>query len=115
MKTIEADLTKLQEIYFDLCDLINTGIGKDVDLADHFEEFETLHDFLVEQRDKLEPYTHEDDTEGETGIISRMNEARHYDNQPPLRDGLDDDLMEPYEVCDDCDCGGYDCRDNKED
>lgn len=33
----------------------------------------------------------EDDPEGETGIISRMAEARSYDNQPPLNDGLDDD------------------------
>lgn len=49
--------TKLQEIYFDLCDLINTGIGRDVDLRGDFEEFSTLQEFLIEQRDKLEPYT----------------------------------------------------------
>jgi hypothetical protein len=35
-----------------------------------------------------------EDTEGETGIISRMQEARSYDNQPPLNDGLDDYLWE---------------------
>lgn len=34
------------------------------------------------------------DAEGETGIISRVQEARNYDNQPPLNDGLDDYLWE---------------------
>ena len=33
----------------------------------------------------------ERDQEGETGIISRMAEARSYDNQPPMNDGLDYD------------------------
>lgn len=35
-----------------------------------------------------------EDTEGETGIISRMQEARSYDNQPSFNDGLDDYLWE---------------------
>lgn len=55
------DKTRLQEIYFDLCDLIDSGIGKDVDLHGEFEEFSTLQDFLIEQRDKLEPFTATED------------------------------------------------------
>lgn len=51
------NIVPLQEIYFDLCDLINSGLVDDIIISEHFEEFETLKEFLVEQRDKLEPYT----------------------------------------------------------
>jgi hypothetical protein len=49
-------LTTLQEIYFDLCDLIDSGQVDDIAISE-FAEFETLREFLVEQREKLLPYT----------------------------------------------------------
>lgn len=49
-------LTTLQEIYFDLCDLIDSGEIDDIAISEP-AEFETLRDFLVEQRTKLLPYT----------------------------------------------------------
>lgn len=49
-------LTALQEIYFDLCDLIDSGQVDDIAISEP-EEFETLREFLVEQRNKLLPYT----------------------------------------------------------
>ena len=49
-------LTALQEIYFDLCDLIDSGQVDDIAISE-FAEFETLREFLVEQRTKLLPYT----------------------------------------------------------
>ena len=52
----EKMLTTLQEIYFDLCDLIDSGQVDDIAISE-FAEFETLREFLVEQRTKLLPYT----------------------------------------------------------
>lgn len=49
-------LTTLQEIYFDLCDLIDSGDVDDITINEP-TEFETLREFLVEQRTKLLPYT----------------------------------------------------------
>lgn len=54
-------LTTLQEIYFDLCDMIDSGQVDDIAI-DEPAEFETLREFLIEQRAKLAPYT-VDDTE----------------------------------------------------
>lgn len=45
-------LTLVQEVYFDLCDLITTNrLGGKIQ---GFHEFETLRDFVEEQRNKLE-------------------------------------------------------------
>lgn len=52
----EKLLTTLQEIYFDLCDLIDSGDIDDIAISEP-AEFETLREFLVEQRNKLLPYT----------------------------------------------------------
>lgn len=52
----ENDKTTLQEIYFDLCDLIDSGEADGVVITE-FEEFETLREFLVEQRNKLLNFT----------------------------------------------------------
>jgi hypothetical protein len=49
-------LTSLQEIYFDLCDLLDSGDVDDISISEP-AEFETLREFLVEQRNKLLPYT----------------------------------------------------------
>lgn len=49
-------LTTLQEIYFDLCDLIDSGDADDIAISEP-AEFDTLREFLVEQRTKLLPYT----------------------------------------------------------
>ena len=56
MSMDEKLLTTLQEIYFDLCDLIDSGQVDDIAISEP-EEFETLREFLVEQRTKLLPYT----------------------------------------------------------
>jgi hypothetical protein len=45
--------TKLQEVLFDICDLINSGEIDDIALTT-FQEFETLKEFLEEQKGKLE-------------------------------------------------------------
>lgn len=45
--------TLVQEIYFDICDLINSGQIDDFALKG-FQEFETLLEFLEEQKAKLE-------------------------------------------------------------
>ena len=45
-------LTKLQEVYFDLCDLINSYQCKSIRIKG-FQEFKTIQEFLIEQRDKL--------------------------------------------------------------
>lgn len=50
------DLTTLQEIYFDLCDLIDSGQIDDIAISEP-AEFETLREFLTEQKTKLEPFT----------------------------------------------------------
>jgi hypothetical protein len=52
----EQDRTTMQEIYFDLCDLIDSRQLHDIVLMD-FAEFDTVTDFLVEQRNKIERFT----------------------------------------------------------
>ena len=52
-----AKKTKIQEVYFDICDLIHTDIGKNIKIKEYFQEFETLEEFLIEQAQKLEEYT----------------------------------------------------------
>jgi hypothetical protein len=46
-------LTMLQEVYFDLCDLLNSKQMKGVSLKG-FQEFKTLEEFLQEQKVKIE-------------------------------------------------------------
>jgi hypothetical protein len=46
-------LTKLQEVYFDICDLLNTAEVNHIKLKG-FQEFETMKEFLEEQKRKLE-------------------------------------------------------------
>ena len=46
-------LTLLQEVYFDLCDLLNSGQADDFSI-DGFQEFDTLREFLEEQKTKIE-------------------------------------------------------------
>lgn len=57
-----SDLVTLQEIYFDLCDLINSDEINDIafDNPEEFSGFETVKEFLIEQRNKLEPFTASD-------------------------------------------------------
>jgi hypothetical protein len=45
-------LTLLQEVYFDICDLINSREIDDI-CINGFEEFETVLEFLEEQKLKL--------------------------------------------------------------
>jgi len=45
--------TTLQEIYFDLCDLLNSGQIDDF-IISGFQEFKTLREFIEEQKTKLE-------------------------------------------------------------
>jgi hypothetical protein len=52
----DQNQTTLQEIYFDLCDLIDSGEADGIALAD-FAEFSTLSEFLIEQRDKIARFT----------------------------------------------------------
>jgi hypothetical protein len=53
MKTIDQTMiTKVQEVYFDLCDLINSGEIDDFNLVT-MNEFNTLREFLEEQKEKL--------------------------------------------------------------
>jgi hypothetical protein len=49
---MSATITKLQEVYFDLCDLLNS---KQIDYIaiSGFQEFDTLREFLEEQKNKL--------------------------------------------------------------
>ena len=47
---------KLQEIYFDLHDLINNNYLDSIEIYG-FDEFETLKEFIREQIIKLEPLT----------------------------------------------------------
>lgn len=46
-------LTLVQEVYFDVCDLLNSGQVDDFSLTG-FQEFNTLREFLLEQQHKLE-------------------------------------------------------------
>jgi hypothetical protein len=52
----DQNQTTLQEIYFDLCDLIDSGQADGIAL-DQFAEFKTLSEFLIEQRDKIALFT----------------------------------------------------------
>lgn len=52
----DRDKTTLQEIYFDLCDLIESGQAHDIALTE-FSEFSTMLEFLTEQRDKIARFT----------------------------------------------------------
>jgi uncharacterized protein with von Willebrand factor type A (vWA) domain len=52
----EQDRTTMQEIYFDLCDLIDSEQISDIKLTD-FYEFNTVGEFLEEQRDKIARFT----------------------------------------------------------
>jgi hypothetical protein len=52
----DNDKTTLQEIFFDLCDLIESGQVHDIALTE-FSEFSTVLEFLIEQRDKLARFT----------------------------------------------------------
>ena len=54
--------TKLQEVLFDICDLINSGEIDDFMLTT-FQEFETLKEFLEEQKDKLQQIESELETQ----------------------------------------------------
>ena len=47
-----STLTKVQEVFFDLCDLIDSGEIDDIKI-DCLPEFETLREFLVEQKNKM--------------------------------------------------------------
>lgn len=48
-------LTTAQEIYFDMCDLIDSGAIDDIALPeDELGEFETVLEFMQEQRRKIE-------------------------------------------------------------
>lgn len=44
-------LTLVQEVYFDLCDLLENNELQD--RIEGFSEFDTLYDFLIEQKQKL--------------------------------------------------------------
>ena len=44
-------LTLVQEVYFDLCDLLENNELQD--RIQGFYEFDTLYDFLIEQKQKL--------------------------------------------------------------
>jgi hypothetical protein len=52
----DKEKTTLQEIYFDLCDLIDSGQVHDIVLTE-FQEFNTVLEFLEEQREKLARFT----------------------------------------------------------
>jgi hypothetical protein len=52
----DKEKTTLQEIYFDLCDLIDSGQVHDIALTE-FQEFNTVLEFLEEQRDKIARFT----------------------------------------------------------
>jgi hypothetical protein len=45
-------LTLLQEVYFDLCALLNSGQMDDFSI-NGFQEFDTLREFLEEQKTKI--------------------------------------------------------------
>jgi|DEB0MinimDraft_6_1074348.scaffolds.fasta_scaffold38414_2 5-bromo-4-chloroindolyl phosphate hydrolysis protein len=49
---MSATITKVQEVYFDLCDLLNSRQIDDITLSG-FQEFDTLREFLEEQKNKL--------------------------------------------------------------
>jgi len=49
---MSATITKVQEVFFDLCDLLNSGQIDNIKLSG-FQEFATLREFLEEQKNKL--------------------------------------------------------------
>ena len=49
---MSATITKVQEVFFDLCDLLNSGQIDNIKLSG-FLEFATLREFLEEQKNKL--------------------------------------------------------------
>lgn len=49
----QSTLTKLQEVYFDICDAIEEGDLYDIEIQG-FDEFATVLEFLKEQKSKLE-------------------------------------------------------------
>jgi hypothetical protein len=51
--TTMQTITTLQEVFFDICDLLNSGQIDDVVISG-FQEFETLREFLEEQKQKIE-------------------------------------------------------------
>lgn len=55
-------LTTLQEVFFDLCDILEGDEINDIVLTE-FSEFETLREFLEEQKEKVRIVLEE--TEGE--------------------------------------------------
>ena len=61
----------------------------EAEIADLLEEISELR--AENRRLRNGGADRKDDPEGETGIIDRMREARSYDDQPPLNDGLDYD------------------------
>lgn len=52
-EAIKMRLDLLQEVYFDICDAIENGNLYDVKI-DGFQEFNTVLEFLKEQKSKLE-------------------------------------------------------------
>jgi len=49
---MSATITKVQEVYFDLCDLLDSRQIDNINLIG-FHEFDTLREFLQEQKNKL--------------------------------------------------------------
>ena len=49
---MSATITKVQEVYFDLCDLLDSRQIDNINLIG-FHEFDTLREFLEEQKNKL--------------------------------------------------------------
>ncbi len=49
----QSTLTKIQEIYFDLCDILKHNDLDNVEI-EGFEEFDTVREFLLEQKTKIE-------------------------------------------------------------
>jgi hypothetical protein len=49
----QSTLTKIQEIYFDLCDILNQNDLDNVEI-EGFIEFDTVREFLLEQKTKIE-------------------------------------------------------------
>ena len=51
-KNIEKTLELVQQVYFDICDLLERE--KCTTKIKTFEEFETMEDFMAEQKSRLE-------------------------------------------------------------
>ena len=51
----EINVVKVQEVYFDLCDILNSCKHQLAEIQiEDFQEFENLLEFLEEQKTKLE-------------------------------------------------------------